>query len=94
MTHRHDRLLDAALELPCRIFNLGDHATNEFTPPPILGISDEISQIGEIEKVEAVTELVDKLSGLPGYGLASKSAPNQARRQERRPHQLEAAERM
>ena len=33
---RDDRLLDAALELPCRLFNLGDHATNEFTPPPIL----------------------------------------------------------
>jgi hypothetical protein len=33
---RDDRLLDVALELPCRIFNLGDHATNEFTPPPIL----------------------------------------------------------
>ena len=31
-----DRLLDEALKLPCRIFNLGDHATNEFTPPPIL----------------------------------------------------------
>ena len=33
---RDDRLLVAALQLPCRIFNLGDHATNEFTPPPIL----------------------------------------------------------
>ena len=33
---RDDRLLDAALQLPCRIYNLGDHATNEFTPPPIL----------------------------------------------------------
>jgi len=33
---RDDRLIDAALQLPCRIFNLGDHATNEFTPPPIL----------------------------------------------------------
>jgi len=33
---RDDRIIDAALELPCRIFNLGDHATNEFTPPPIL----------------------------------------------------------
>jgi hypothetical protein len=33
---RDDRLIDAALHLPCRIFNLGDHATNEFTPPPIL----------------------------------------------------------
>lgn len=33
---RDDRLLDEALKLSCRIFNLGDHATNEFTPPPIL----------------------------------------------------------
>jgi len=34
--HRDDRLIDEALKLPCRIFNLGDHANNEFTPPPIL----------------------------------------------------------
>jgi len=33
---RDKRQIDAALKLPCRIFNLGDHATNEFTPPPIL----------------------------------------------------------
>jgi len=33
---RDDRMIDEALKLPCRIFNLGDHATNEFTPPPIL----------------------------------------------------------
>jgi len=33
---RDEREVAAALELPCRIFNLGDHATNEFTPPPIL----------------------------------------------------------
>jgi len=33
---RDDRMIDAALQLPCKIFNLGDHATNEFTPPPIL----------------------------------------------------------
>lgn len=33
---RDDRMIDAAMQLPCRIFNLGDHATNEFTPPPIL----------------------------------------------------------
>jgi len=33
---RDDRLIDEALKIPCRIFNLGDHATNEFTPPPIL----------------------------------------------------------
>ncbi len=32
---RDDRVIDAALELPCRIYNLGDHATDEFTPPPI-----------------------------------------------------------
>jgi hypothetical protein len=31
-----DRVIDAALTLPFRIYNLGDHATNEFTPPPIL----------------------------------------------------------
>lgn len=167
---RDDRLIVEALKLPCRIFNLGDHATNEFTPPPILkkylmprwqriadclhaegrfvhthwdgnsltmlpylketrldgaealtpapmgdmtledikkavgdtivvldllpaidflsnhpldelleftrrvidmfaprlilGISDEISQVGEIEKIEAITELVDKICGL------------------------------
>jgi hypothetical protein len=33
---RDRRMIDAALTLPCRLFNLGDHATNEFTPPPIL----------------------------------------------------------
>jgi len=30
----------------------------------ILGISDEISQIGQIEKVEAISELIDKICGL------------------------------
>jgi hypothetical protein len=33
---RDDRIMEAALQLPCRIFNFGDHTTNEFTPPPIL----------------------------------------------------------
>jgi len=33
---RDERLIEEALKLPCKIFNLGDHATNEFTPPPIL----------------------------------------------------------
>jgi len=33
---RDDRLIEEGLKLPCRIFNLGDHANNEFTPPPIL----------------------------------------------------------
>ncbi len=33
---RDDRWVDVMLECPCPIFNLGDHTTNEFTPPPIL----------------------------------------------------------
>ncbi|MBM4048888.1 MAG: hypothetical protein FJ279_27620 [Planctomycetes bacterium] len=33
---RDERMITEALKLPCRLFNLGDHATNEFTPPPIL----------------------------------------------------------
>ena len=33
---RDHRMIDEALKLPCRLFNLGDHATNEFTPPPLL----------------------------------------------------------
>ena len=28
------------------------------------GVSDEISQVGEIEKVEAITELVEEVCGL------------------------------
>lgn len=36
-----------------------------FAPKLILGISDEISQIGQIEKVEAISELVDEICGLP-----------------------------
>ena len=35
-----------------------------FAPKLILGISDEISQVGQIEKVEAISELVDKMCGL------------------------------
>lgn len=31
-----DRLFAELLKLPCRLFNLGDHTTNEFTPPPII----------------------------------------------------------
>lgn len=31
-----DRMLDEIFKLPCRLFNLGDHTTNEFTPPPII----------------------------------------------------------
>lgn len=33
---RDDRMMEAALQLPCRLWNFGDHANNEFTPPPIL----------------------------------------------------------
>jgi hypothetical protein len=35
-----------------------------FAPRLILGVSDEISQVGEIEKIEAITELVDEVCGL------------------------------
>jgi hypothetical protein len=35
-----------------------------FAPRLILGISDEISQVGQIEKVEAVSEEVDRICGL------------------------------
>jgi hypothetical protein len=35
-----------------------------FAPRLILGVSDEISQVGEIERIEAITELVDKTCGL------------------------------
>lgn len=34
--NRDDRMIDEALKLPFRIFNLGDHAIDEFTPPSIL----------------------------------------------------------
>jgi len=33
---RDDRWLAEIFKIPCPIFNLGDHTTNEFTPPPIL----------------------------------------------------------
>lgn len=33
---RDIRVTQEAMKLPCKIFNLGDHVTNEFTPPPIL----------------------------------------------------------
>jgi len=35
-----------------------------FAPKLILGISDEIPPFGEIEKVEAISELVDQICGL------------------------------
>ncbi|MCM8802672.1 MAG: hypothetical protein NC827_05115 [Candidatus Omnitrophica bacterium] len=33
---RDERMINEVLKSDCKIFNLGDHATNEFTPPPIL----------------------------------------------------------
>lgn len=33
---RDERMIKEVLKSDCKIFNLGDHATNEFTPPPIL----------------------------------------------------------
>jgi hypothetical protein len=35
-----------------------------FAPRLILGVSDEISQVGQIEKIEAVSELVNEVCGL------------------------------
>ena len=35
-----------------------------FAPRLILGVSDEISSIGQIEKIEAVSQLIDKTCGL------------------------------
>jgi len=35
-----------------------------FAPRLILGISDEISAVGESDRVEAITELVDEVCGL------------------------------
>jgi len=35
-----------------------------FAPKLILGVSDEISQVGQIEKIEAVGQLVDGICGL------------------------------
>lgn len=49
--------VEALLEFARRAIDL-------FAPRLILGISDEISQVGQIEKVEAVSELVDHICGL------------------------------
>ena len=35
-----------------------------FAPRLILGISDERSEVGELDRVEAITELVDEVCGL------------------------------
>ncbi|MCJ7750499.1 MAG: hypothetical protein MUQ65_05335 [Armatimonadetes bacterium] len=46
------------------LLELARKAIDMFAPKLILGISDEISEVGEIEKVEAVSELVDGVCGL------------------------------
>ncbi|MCX7916640.1 MAG: hypothetical protein N2589_00710 [bacterium] len=47
---RDERMIREVLKSDCRIFNLGDHATNEFTPPPILEkyLLPRWQKIGEI----------------------------------------------
>ncbi len=49
---RDERMIKEILKSDCRIFNLGDHATNEFTPPPILEkyLLPRWQKIGEIMK--------------------------------------------
>ncbi len=46
------------------LLDFARRAIDTFAPKLILGISDEISQVGQIEKVEAVSELVDGICGL------------------------------
>lgn len=48
-----------------KLLDFAKRVVDMFAPRLILGISDEISQTGEIEKVEAVSELIDKICGLP-----------------------------
>ena len=52
-----NRPMKEVLEFTRRIIDM-------FAPRLILGVSDEISEVGEIEKVEAITELVDSACGL------------------------------
>ena len=47
-----------------RLLEFARQVIDMFAPKLILGISDEISEVGEIEKVEAVSELVDEICGL------------------------------
>lgn len=49
--------LEELLEFARRVIDM-------FAPRLILGISDEISQIGQIEKVEAISKLIDDICGL------------------------------
>jgi hypothetical protein len=46
------------------LLDVARRAMDLFAPRLILGVSDEISQVGEIERIEAVTELVDEVCGL------------------------------
>ena len=64
------------LDLLPSIFFLPSHPLEEllgfarkvidmFAPRLILGISDELSEVGQIQRVEAISELVDSICGLP-----------------------------
>jgi len=46
------------------VLDFAKRVIDMFAPRLILGVSDEISQVGEIEKIEAVSELVDDICGL------------------------------
>jgi hypothetical protein len=46
------------------LLDFARRAIDMFAPKLILGVSDEISQVGEIEKIEAVSKLVDEICGL------------------------------
>ena len=52
-----DRPVEDVLEFTRKVLDM-------FAPKLFLGISDEISQVGQIEKVEAISDLVDEICGL------------------------------
>lgn len=47
-----------------KLLEFADRIIDMFAPRLILGVSDEISQRGEIDRIEAVSELIDKRVGL------------------------------
>jgi hypothetical protein len=47
-----------------QLLDFARRAIDMFAPRLILGVSDELSEVGEIERIEAVSELVDKICGL------------------------------
>ena len=49
-----------------KLLEFADRVIDMFAPRLILGVSDELSQRGEIDRIEAISELVDRRCGLAG----------------------------